>query len=370
MKLRRFLITATTFAIPGLGLPAIAQAQPVTGLYIGAGGGYNDLQKEVFRASPGVGVNRSLGATYDAGGVGVGSVGYGLGNGLRLEVEGDFRYNTVDKMTGTAGPTRGHGYDESYGAMANAIYDLDIGIPSIFPYVGVGAGYMWDQLRNVGYANATQHLAANDETGGFAYQGIFGVAYPVPSVPGLSATLEYRYMGVLGPRSVSAIGTGFNTPAGARSVGNYDLKGNNSNNSALIGLRYAFNVAPPPPPAAPAPIAAPAPAPSRTYLVFFDWDRADLTERARSIISEAAQNSTHVQYTKIAVNGYTDLSGTAAYNQRLSVRRAQAVAAELVRDGVPKTAINIQGFGESNPLVPTAAGVREPQNRRVEIILQ
>jgi outer membrane protein OmpA-like peptidoglycan-associated protein len=128
-----------------------------------------------------------------------------------------------------------------------------------------------------------------------------------------------------------------------------------------------------PPPPAPAPVAAPPPPPveqSRTYLVFFDWDRADLTDRARSIVSEAAQASTHVQTTKIEVNGYTDLSGTVAYNDRLSVRRAKTVEAELIRDGVAQNEIDIHGYGESNPLVPTAPGVREPQNRRVEIILK
>ena len=108
---------------------------------------------------------------------------------------------------------------------------------------------------------------------------------------------------------------------------------------------------------------------ARTYLVFFDWDRADLTDRARQIISEAAQATTRVQVTRIEVNGYTDASGTVRYNQGLSVRRAQAVANELVRDGVPQQAITTQGFGETHPLVPTAQGVREPQNRRVEIIL-
>ena len=117
-------------------------------------------------------------------------------------------------------------------------------------------------------------------------------------------------------------------------------------------------------------MAAPAPAPSRSYLVFFDWDKAALTDRARQIIKEAADNSTHVQYTRIGVNGYTDTSGTPQYNMGLSIRRANAVAGELVSDGVPRSAISIQGFGETHLLVPTGAGVREPQNRRVEIIIQ
>ena len=77
-----------------------------------------------------------------------------------------------------------------------------------------------------------------------------------------------------------------------------------------------------------------------------------------------------MQTTRIEVNGYTDLSGTTAYNQRLSVRRARRVEAELVRDGVAAGEITIHGFGESNPLVPTAKGVRAPQNRRGEIILR
>ncbi|MFT8677993.1 OmpA family protein, partial [Gluconacetobacter sp.] len=122
--------------------------------------------------------------------------------------------------------------------------------------------------------------------------------------------------------------------------------------------------------------AAPAPAQTRTYLVFFDWDKSGLSDRARAIVSTAAQASTHTQTTRIEVNGYTDNSAAhpgprgAHYNMALSLRRAQAVQAELIRDGVPGTAIDIHGFGEDHPLVPTGPNTREPQNRRVEIILK
>jgi hypothetical protein len=117
-------------------------------------------------------------------------------------------------------------------------------------------------------------------------------------------------------------------------------------------------------------VPAAAVAPARSYLVFFDWDKSNLTVRARQIIKEAADNSTHVQYTRIEVNGYTDTSGTPQYNMGLSIRRADAVKGELVKDGVPATAITTQGFGETHLLVPTGAGVREPQNRRVEIVIR
>lgn len=138
---------------------------------------------------------------------------------------------------------------------------------------------------------------------------------------------------------------------------------------ANAGLRYDFGSAPPPPPAPNyAPVAAPAPVAARSYLVFFDWDRADLTARARTIIANAAQNS--AQSTSILVNGYTDTTGSAQYNLGLSLRRAKAVQAELVRDGVPAEVIAIHGYGDTKLLVPTGPGVREPQNRRVEIIVE
>jgi OmpA-OmpF porin, OOP family len=384
VRVRSALLAATVLAVP-----IAAKAQPVTGLYVGAGAGVNFRQDEDVKGltvvnGPGtgivlgsgfggvpLGVNTGLTKQYDVGAVGVISLGWGFGNGLRVELEGNARNNRVSKLTGTPFPTNSGGNEVTYGAMANVLYDFDIaswtgGQSYIFPYIGVGAGYAWtsyDSLHSYG-TNFPFFYKSNDTDGNFAYQAIAGIAYPIPGVLGLSLTAEYRFFGVLdGAKYHGAIDTGFQ-----RSF--IETKaGNQFNHSILLGVRYAFNAAAPPPPA-PAPVAAPAPAPARSYLVFFDWDRADLTDRARQIIREAAENSTRVQYTQIEVNGYTDTSGTPAYNQRLSVRRAQNVAAELVRDGVPRNAISIQGFGETHLLVPTGPNVREPQNRRVEIIIR
>jgi outer membrane protein OmpA-like peptidoglycan-associated protein len=181
--------------------------------------------------------------------------------------------------------------------------------------------------------------------------------------PNLSLYVEGRYLGTSGQRNYNAV---LQTTGYAET---HTVKlGSEGNESAVIGFTYEFASPPPPPPSPPLPPPPPSVTAARTYLVFFDWDRADLSARARQIVAEAAQASTKGT-TKIQVNGYTDLSGTASYNQKLSVRRAESVEAELVKDGVPQGEIAIQGFGESNPLVPTAKGVREPQNRRVEIIL-
>jgi outer membrane protein OmpA-like peptidoglycan-associated protein len=182
-------------------------------------------------------------------------------------------------------------------------------------------------------------------------------------MPGLSVTAEYRFMGVLGPQSFNGTLT---SPSGM-AQGNYDIR-NNYNQSVLLGVRYAFNVAPPPVPAAP--VAAPVAQPARSYLVFFDWDSARLNARAHQIIGEAAATIPKVEHTTIEVNGYTDTSGSPKYNMALSLRRANAVAAELVRLGVPKQEIAIKGFGQTHLLVATGPNVREPQNRRVEILIR
>ena len=141
-----------------------------------------------------------------------------------------------------------------------------------------------------------------------------------------------------------------------------------------FGVRLVYKFSPPqstPPESGPVSVPPPPPtAPAvRTYLVFFDWDRSDLSARARQIVARAATASQAGGTTKVEVDGYTDTSGTVSYNQKLSVRRAQTVKTELVRDGVPASEIAISGRGESDPLVPTGPGVREPQNRRVQIIL-
>jgi len=112
------------------------------------------------------------------------------------------------------------------------------------------------------------------------------------------------------------------------------------------------------------------PAAARTYLVFFDWDRADLTDRARQVVGDAVQGAKRVSNTRIEVAGHADRSGTPACNQALSQRRAESVGAELVRQGINRNDIIVTAFGESRPLVPTADGLREPQNRRVEIVLK
>ena len=105
------------------------------------------------------------------------------------------------------------------------------------------------------------------------------------------------------------------------------------------------------------------------FLVFFDLNEATLTPEAGRVVARAAQDYRQGGTPQITVTGHTDTSGSAAYNLELSKRRAESVAQALESEGVPATSIATVGRGEEDLLVPTANGVREPRNRRVEIVV-
>jgi outer membrane protein OmpA-like peptidoglycan-associated protein len=119
----------------------------------------------------------------------------------------------------------------------------------------------------------------------------------------------------------------------------------------------------------PPPVQAPAPAPvAHSYMVFFDFNKSDLTPQAVQIVDQAAGNAGPAHVTQITCTGHTDTVGSDAYNMRLSRRRAESVAAELEARGIPSSEIEIVAKGKHDLLVPTGDGVREPQNRRVQIV--
>jgi OOP family OmpA-OmpF porin len=367
MKLKNTLLAATLIAAPLSSQAQPANPPPVTGLYISLGAGGNILMDEHLVNGAGTASDAKMRSRI--GPAAVVALGYGLGNGIRLEFEGDYRNNRFSQGRDFGFPAAAGGNEVKYGPMFNVLYDLTglIPFPYAAPYAGVGVGYQWAHFDKVHAYGQTgfPRFDSDDTRGALAYQAILGVVLPFQFLPSLATTIEYRFLG-LAHRDYDVTAT---AAPGAATPGKLKF-GNDFNHSLLIGVRYNFGAPTPPSPEAPTPTAAPAPAAARSYLVFFDWDKATLTDRARAIVKEAAENSTRVQYTRLEVNGYTDTSGTPRYNKGLSERRARTVAAELVRDGVPQNAINVQGLGDTNLLVPTGAGVREPQNRRVEIIIR
>lgn len=122
--------------------------------------------------------------------------------------------------------------------------------------------------------------------------------------------------------------------------------------------------------AQPTPAPAPAAAQPEEFLVFFDFDSARLTPEAWDIVRSAADTAKKGNYSRIILTGHADRSGSSDYNFALSRRRADAVENTLIDMGLPASEISVEAKGETEPLVPTEDGVREPQNRRVEILMQ
>lgn len=126
-------------------------------------------------------------------------------------------------------------------------------------------------------------------------------------------------------------------------------------------------------PAAAAPAPAPAPkAPERmaaTYTVNFDFDSSDITSKASAIIAEAGMAVDEMKAGTVIISGYTDRAGSASYNMKLGDRRAKAVLGALdIRSRMQLAGMaEIKVYGESNNLVATEDGVKEPENRRVKI---
>jgi OOP family OmpA-OmpF porin len=179
----------------------------------------------------------------------------------------------------------------------------------------------------------------------------------------MTVEVDYRYLGTTTPH----FRTGRNFVDGGIAAPGIKVTSGYDSHSLVASLIVRFGAAPPPVAAPPAPPMAP-PMARKVFLVFFDWDRDTITPEGMQIVQQAAAAFRSGAPVTIQVTGYADRSGSPGYNQRLSERRANNVANALTHHGVPRQAMVVGGRGENDNRVPTADGVREPQNRRVEIL--
>jgi outer membrane protein OmpA-like peptidoglycan-associated protein len=247
--------------------------------------------------------------------------------------------------------------------MANALFDMDIGSPYVFPYLGFGVGYQSTGLQGFSVTRTAPSgtFSTSARAGGFAAQVIAGLAFPVPNRPGWSITADYRVMDILG-------GDTFNGASSFGPASGSTKMHNQFDQSAILGVRYAFDT--PMPAALVPPAAETPPAQTRSFLVLFGPGSATLDSRASDVVAAAVRDAAQGQKTRVGVAGNADTSGNAAANMALSERRAQVVAAAMIRAGVPKDEIAIQAFGDTKPAVPTGPGIARAENRRVEIVVQ
>ena len=143
--------------------------------------------------------------------------------------------------------------------------------------------------------------------------------------------------------------------------------------TAAKGCDGALVPPPPPPPPAPAPAPAPAPQPPAatkvTYAAdaFFDFDKSVLKPEGKAKLDDLVGKVKGINLEVIIAVGHTDSVGSDAYNQKLSVRRAEAVKAYLVSKGIEKNRVYTEGKGEKQPVADNRTAEGRAKNRRVEI---
>ena len=385
--MRMKTVILATSAAAALALSAGAASAEPNGWYGAVDAGYHVMQDGINGESVTTGNNWNF--EVNNGWAAFARLGYRFNPNWRVELEGGYRSGDVGKVRAVSGPNgvcnilpaSGPCYSpdgdiESTTLMANVIYDFGFEYWGVRPFVGLGAGVNHVNTDIVGRHrnNRTVGFAADDSSTKFAAQAIAGLAWSLSDRANIDLT--YRYL--TGDAEFSTVSS---STAYAQGVfeGDYD-----NSHTVTLGLRYAFGpeemAAPTPPPyvaptPAPVPVAPPAPPrppvatkpADREFVVYFDWDRSDLTAEARSVITAAANYAKTGAPTRVLVVGHADTSGSAAYNIGLSNRRARTTADALVAQGVNGGVISLNGVGETQLAKATADGVREPLNRRATI---
>ncbi len=302
-------------------------------------------------------------------------LGYDWGR-FRTEIEGNYRTWGGDEIISEQAGIPQSATTRATGALD---YDGDIALKSLLVNalvdfgeedgvqfsVGGGAGRTWMDIETSGAPSGFAYLDTSDSE--WAWQAIAQARVPVSDR--VDVGLKYRFFSTLEFEVDDSIGR----------LADFEVASHSASLSLMVML--GSRVAPPPPPviAAPPAPARPAPPPqppapqglpscnTGPYIVFFDWDKSDITPEASTVLNSAVSAYNTCGAASIMLAGHADRSGPQTYNVRLSERRNAAVQAYLSGRGLPASNISTEAFGESMPRVATADGVREPQNRRVEV---
>ena len=362
----RKLVIGLALASTALATPALARDDS---WYVEADGGVMKLENvnfDIGTLKNAVNLRHHYG--YDFGGV----VGYDFG-GFRLETEASYRGADPEVLTTTGGTvtglvpgktgtfTYGAGDSTALSFMLNGLLDFgdDNGLQG---FVGGGVGVARVEFKDS--INSVGPGFLNDSDTGFAYQALAGVRAPISDH--WDVGIKYRFFNVNNVDIVDTAGRAVSTRWRSHSLMGsfiYNFGGPVAVEEVVAPPPPPVIVAPPPPPpVVVAPVCNKGP-----YIVFFDWDKSMITPEAATILDSAVTAYGSCANVPVMLAGYTDRSGSVTYNQGLSERRNSSVREYLTTHGVPDGAIGSQAFGESNNRVPTADGVRELQNRRVEI---
>jgi opacity protein-like surface antigen len=349
-------------SVAALALCGQAQAGEMKGWYISIDAGANWVQDLSYNINgnttggTGTHTHRAT-AEFETGWAIFAAVGYGIDPNWRVEVEGGYRHNDMDRVVSLSPTTsssiitttRPGGELREFSLMANVMYDLPLS-KKMSLTLGAGAGFDHAELEDAYWGS--------DESWNWAYQGILGLNYDVGERS--QVFLRYRYFVVPDPEFHWLVNPAID-PLHVCCSDVDDIQ----KHTATIGFRFFF--LPPPVAAAPPPEAPPAPPPTRQFIIFFGFNKCNITAEADRVLSEAASTAKSSGSASVKIVGHTDTSGSAVYNQRLSECRANAAKNNMVDKGIPESGITTSGRGESELMVQTGDGVKEPQNRRATI---
>lgn len=363
---------AISLCLFGLAAPAAADGDDYyyAGFHFGLSDSLDEDLVGVASSTLDIETNKKLAA--------VGGLYFGRNiNKWRYEFEYSLRSNPIknvnvtdaDRLALAGGLRSANGSQQADSFMANGHYNF-ADFDGWKAYAGLGVGLSLVQLDSISADNILIANSRNWEPSGQAMVQV------TKALGGVELGLGFKHFRTLTGR--------FGTEARAA---RYRFV----NNEVFARITWKFGekarpaAAPAPAPAPiaapvvretpkPAPVVAPKPDPApvpvpRPFMVFFEFDKSTITADAQSIIDRAAKVYKDHGVARINATGHADRAGTEPYNQALALRRAEAVRDALIVAGVPASKIAIRSLGETSPLVKTEDGVREWQNRRVEILL-
>jgi len=381
-------------------LLGLSQTSADEGFYIGGQGGVTFAQDGKLQ---GPGAAPDVRTNYSVGWNGGGFFGYTFGP-VSTEIEVTHRKTSVKRISiitdgglgsaigfggALAAPstlTPSQGQTTANSVMLNIYYNFR-NEKTFSPFIGMGAGVSRVRYKNIqgGLDGGMAPLAAiigNQRNTVFTAQAIVGFRQKITEH--LSTVLSYRYtymadasmtlptMDVVQPNyGTHSVMFGF-----SYLFSKMEEKPTSQPKPVTFEPRPELRPVTPPPPIPEAIVVEPQPVPQPQsvaipgpFLIFFDWDSAVLNTQALATIREAAQAYHQYGIARIIAVGHTDRSGPNIYNDGLSVRRADAVKRALINQGIVASIITIDGRGENQLRVFTDDGVRERQNRRVEVTL-
>jgi OmpA-OmpF porin, OOP family len=369
----RKLVIGMAMASTALTSPAMAREGQ---WYIQGEGGVMIVEDQSLDVN---GVAANAAADYDRGYDFGAIVGHDFG-AFRLEAEASYRAAQLESVTaGTqalalnppvgsffTGTRDALGEVNALSFMINGLFDFgpDDGLQA---FAGGGVGVARVALD--GRVNANGPGVWNDSDTGFAWQLLAGIRAPLSD--SWDVGLKYRYFNAPDINLVDPRGRTLDTKLNTHSLlGTITYNFGGAPVAAPVPVTPPAVVTPPapPPPPPPAPPAPPKPACNTgPYIVFFDFDKSDITPEAATILNSAVTAYANCGTASVMLAGHTDRAGSPKYNVALAERRNASVRTYLTGRGIPGARITGEAFGEAQPRVPTADGVREAQNRRVEV---